>query len=857
MKFKIPGKSTPLPTSTIELFNRLGKLERLSLQQGQSLEEYHELRKKQTDIAIEMPAGHGKTLVGGLIGEYNRQAKDWRVVYCCATRQLASQTHSLLQTYGVKSVLLVGKSADFSDVDYRAYSRSSAIAVTTYSHIFNINPKFDDANLIIFDDAHATEYAINDFWSLEIKRNKEEHKEIFNSVYSIVKDMLPLHIQDKIEYGTYDPLIDGVDIIPQPLWLNRQDQIRSFLDQATNGKDLYYPWTKLRNNLHGCQFYISHNKLVIRPVVAPNKHHLPFYNANERIYMSATLGPVGELERVFGIPEIHRISKFSEGSNKVSGRRLILFPEDHFEGDEMVNVLIETIKMQPRALILLPSQDVLEALKEFFAEKIPEYKIFLDYDIEDSLDGFKTCQNGILLLSGRYEGIDLKDSECRLQIFFDLPVAVGTSEQFLQTRLRASEILKSRLSTRLIQGLGRCTRGANDYAAVLFLGRGVGEYLYKKDFRNMLPAEIDAELDFGFSQIDHIRDLESWKESLELFFTHGEEWSVVEEYIKTTASSMQVERKKSEVLSTVEKAAIHEVNFQYNLLEKNFEKAHEEVNQVLRKLSRDSSLKGYRAWWNYQIACIAKQQNDETKTKKYLQNALSASSNKLWIDKDLLQLSLPEEVKVYDENIELQLENILTNLSSFGDRNERFEKDWGKIINGLAEKKAELYEPALKDFGKFVGVYSNKPEGKGTPDGVWNLQDFWIAFEAKTNIENPDTEIALDDIRQAGFHKNWVIKNYTLEESSDVTVCILCAKKYIGKYAEHAAGELYLLDPQTFINKANQFGNILRETLQKMKFSTIEEAKDHLAGEIIKQQFTVPDIVEWLKSTKLIDVVKS
>ncbi|MGR5899134.1 DEAD/DEAH box helicase family protein [Bacillus cereus] len=376
MKFKIPGKSTPLPTSTIELFNRLGKLERLSLQQGQSLEEYHELRKKQTDIAIEMPAGHGKTLVGGLIGEYNRQAKDWRVVYCCATRQLASQTHSLLQTYGVKSVLLVGKSADFSDVDYRAYSRSSAIAVTTYSHIFNINPKFDDANLIIFDDAHATEYAINDFWSLEIKRNKEEHKEIFNSVYSIVKDMLPLHIQDKIEYGTYDPLIDGVDIIPQPLWLNRQDQIRSFLDQATNGKDLYYPWTKLRNNLHGCQFYISHNKLVIRPVVAPNKHHLPFYNANERIYMSATLGPVGELERVFGIPEIHRISKFSEGSNKVSGRRLILFPEDHFEGDEMVNVLIETIKMQPRALILLPSQDVLEALKEFLRKRYLNTKYF-------------------------------------------------------------------------------------------------------------------------------------------------------------------------------------------------------------------------------------------------------------------------------------------------------------------------------------------------------------------------------------------------------------------------------------------------------------------------------------------------
>ncbi|MCU4768281.1 helicase C-terminal domain-containing protein [Bacillus toyonensis] len=857
MKFKIPGKSTPLLTSTIELFNRLGKLERLSLQQGQSLEEYEKLRQEHTDIAIEMPAGHGKTLVGGLIGEYNRQAKGWRVVYCCATRQLASQTHSLLESYGIKSVLLVGKVADFSQLDSRAYSRSSAVAVTTYSHIFNINPKFNDANLIIFDDAHATEYSINDFWSLEVKRHKEEHKDIFNTLYSIIKGVLPLHIQDKIEHGTYDPLIDGVDIIPQPLWLDKQDEIRSFLDQVTKGKDLYFPWTKLRNNLHGCQFYISHNKLVIKPVVAPNKQHLPFYNANERIYMSATLGSVGELERVFGIPEIQRISKFSKGSNKVSGRRLILFPEDHFEKSEIANVLIETIRMQPRAFVLFPSQDLLDGFKGFVEKNIPEYKIFLDHDIEDSLDGFKTCSKGILLLSGRYEGIDLKDSECRLQIFFDLPVAVGISEQFLQTRLRASEILKSRLSTRLIQGLGRCTRGTNDYATILFLGRRVGEYLYKNDFRNMLPAEINAELNFGFEQIEYIRDLDSWKELLELFFTQDEEWSEADEYIKTTTSTMQIETESSEVLDTVEKAAIHEVNFQYYLLEKNFEKSHEEIDQILRKLSRDSSLKGYRAWWNYQIACIANQQNDKVKTKKYLQNALGASSNKLWIDKELLELTLPEEVKVYAKDVEIQLENIITKLLSFGDRNKRFEKDWGKIISGLKQKKAELYEPALRDFGEFLGVSSYRPEGKGTPDGIWNLQGYWIAFEAKTNIENPDTEIALDDIRQSGFHKKWVIKKYGLAESSDVTVCILCAKKYIEKYAEHAADELYLLDPQTFMDKANQFGDILREVLHKIKFSTIEEAKEYLAEEIIKQKFTISDIVEWLKSTKLINVVKS
>lgn len=171
--FKIPSKNTFIPTSPIELFNKLGKVERLSLQQGQSLEEYEKISEKCTDIAIEMPARHGKTLVGGLIGEFRRLEKGWRVVYCCATRQLAAQTQSLLDSYGIQAVLLTSKSRDFPDKSYRKYSRSGAVAVTTYSHIFNINSAFADASLLIFNDAHATEYSINDFWTFELKRNDE------------------------------------------------------------------------------------------------------------------------------------------------------------------------------------------------------------------------------------------------------------------------------------------------------------------------------------------------------------------------------------------------------------------------------------------------------------------------------------------------------------------------------------------------------------------------------------------------------------------------------------------------------------------------------------------------------------
>ncbi|WP_313150115.1 helicase C-terminal domain-containing protein [Lysinibacillus capsici] len=864
MAFKIPTNNSSKPSSTIELFNKLGKLDRLSLQQGQSLEEYEKLSGNNSDIAIEMPAGHGKTLVGGLIAEFNRVSKGKRVVYCCATRQLASQTHNLLLSYGIKSVLLVNKVKDFSEKDYRLYQRSSSIAVTTYSHIFNTNPAFKDSNLIIFDDAHATEYSINDFWTLEINSYKKNHAEIFNALYSILKDLIPKHTQDKIDYKIHDPL-DSVDIIPHPLWIERIESIKELLNVATNKHDgtkkheLSYSWSIIRDYLHACQLYISQDTIAIKPIIAPNKYHSAFNAAQERVYMSATIGANGELERVFGVPDIKRISKFSKGANKVSGRRLLLFPEDHFEQEELPNVLIETIKMQPRVLMLFPSKKSLDRYKEFLIENIPEYTIFLSEDIEDSLDKFKCSEKGILLLAGRYEGIDLKDSDCRLQIIVDLPVAVGISERFLQTRLRVTEILRDRLATRLLQGLGRCTRGTNDYAAVLFVGKNVGEYLNKNDFRKLLPPEIDAELEFGFGQIDNIKDITNWKDSLKLFFDQSHEWEEVEDYIKSTTDQKQQEREEfykseeSEKFKGIEKCSINEVNFQYSLMEKDYEKCNQEAFCIIENLGRNPIFKGYRALWNYNIACIYNQMGDNNKKISFLNKALSASTNKLWIDRELFELKT--EDTFYGNEVEAQLNEIMNKLSTYGDRDKKFERDWDKIIEGLSNKKADIYEVALYGYGTFLGFGTTRPPGKGTPDGIWDFLNYTLVYEAKTNIEDETTAIPLDDIRQAGFHKKWILEHHNSNEERDIKVIILCEKNYIEEYAKHAADDIFLVSPTEFLEKAILYGNILRETIQKLKISTEDDAKQYLATKLVDEKFTILEIIIWLTKLELKTVV--
>ncbi|MEK4166852.1 helicase C-terminal domain-containing protein [Anoxybacillus sp. FSL W8-0104] len=852
MSFKIPGRDKHLPADIINLFHRLGKLERMSLQQGESLKEYEAIRNEHSDIAIEMPAGHGKTLVGGLIGEFNRLTKNWRVVYACATRQLAHQTYELLKSYGIHAVVLVGESDHFNAADYGKYARSAAIAVTTYSHIFNINSSFSDANQIIFDDAHAAEYSIYGFWSLSVSRKRNQG--IFDALFATLGDAVAKHVQDKIIHGTYDPLTDGVDIVPQALWLPKEDDIRELLDAKVEGTNLYYSWSRIRSHLHACQIYISHSTIVIRPVLPPNLRHQPFGNAQERIYMTATIGSGGELERIFGVPYIHKISKFDSGANKVSGRRLILFPEDHFEPDELPNVLAGTIRMQPRVLVLCPSQSALDDMEETLKRVVPEYELFFAKDVEDNMTPFTSSSKGILLLAGRYEGIDLKDEDCRLQIFYDLPIAMGLPEQFLQDRLKATEILKNQLVTRVVQGLGRCTRGTQDYAAVLFLGRRVGEYLYKDEFRKMLPAEIDAEMTFGFSQIDYIKDLASWKEALQDFFEQNETWQAIEDYIISETDNKNADRTSNSANAVILEAVQHEIGYLYALWDEEWEKAHQHADKVLQAYGRNDKFKGYRAWWNYLIACIGVLQGDAKKATEYHNKSIQAAPYKLWLDKRVFDERLIEN-NVFPEPLELQINAILAKLESYGDRDKRFEKDWKRIWNGLRQKEADHYEPAFRDFGTFLGYQTERPTGKGTPDSVWQLASTWLVFELKTNIENAGGAIPLEDIRQTGFHDKWVKRNRNLGDDAEVTVVLICAKQHVEEYAAHATEGIFLLDPSVIEDMASRLEIILRTVLQKLKYSTYEEARLTLGKSLQEQALDFFNLQEIFRQTQLKDVL--
>src|SRR3954465_14176241 len=85
--------------------------------QQQVLDAFCESFLDKADVALELPTGSGKTLVGLLIAEYCRGKQGLRAAFLCPTKQLAVQVHRASVRYGTDTVLLIGPQADWSARD--------------------------------------------------------------------------------------------------------------------------------------------------------------------------------------------------------------------------------------------------------------------------------------------------------------------------------------------------------------------------------------------------------------------------------------------------------------------------------------------------------------------------------------------------------------------------------------------------------------------------------------------------------------------------------------------------------------------------------------------------------------------
>jgi replicative superfamily II helicase len=124
VKFRTSTSEDPKPESIVTMFqdlNRDPSIKFLHFHQGKIVEDYCNQKDDKSnqkyiqvkDLAIELPTGTGKTLVGLLIAEYRRRVFKERVAFLCPTRQLCAQVNERARLYGINTALLVGSQSKY------------------------------------------------------------------------------------------------------------------------------------------------------------------------------------------------------------------------------------------------------------------------------------------------------------------------------------------------------------------------------------------------------------------------------------------------------------------------------------------------------------------------------------------------------------------------------------------------------------------------------------------------------------------------------------------------------------------------------------------------------------------------
>lgn len=766
MAFRNRSAQAPAPEDPEQLYRTLagrdGAPPALWIHQGDVLRAWHSEHVDSPDVAIELPTGAGKTLVGGLIAEWRRRSKEERVAYLAPTNQLAKQTAARLSSYGISTVLLTGKSRDWNPADRASFDAARAVAVSVYSHVFNSNPALN-AEVLLLDDAHAAESYVAGPWSIRIQRSDNAYMDVLAVIANALDPLVYAQLRtssDGTMPSSYVHLASPTGIAEVAGDL--EDVLRIAARTGGYSTEAQFAYRSVEGHVDRCLLYASYNSLLIRPLIPPTGAHEAFERARQRIYMSATLGSGGELERAFGRPSIERVPVPRGWDKQGTGRRFFCFPEltsdlgsDRASGDTWI---VDTIDRIGKAVVLTPDGRTAAVFKE--RRVPPGMPDFEARDVEDDLDIFSDRSKGVLILTNRYDGIDLPDDACRLVILQGLPAKGDLQERFLYGSLGATEVLQERLRARFVQGAGRATRNAGDYAVVIVAGSELIPFCTRSETKAAMHPEVQAELGFGFDESLNIQS-DEMSENIDAFLAQDDDWREAEDGIKSRRD--RLERRDPDGTSELERAAPHEVRAWLAAWQGEWDRAVEQARAAIDALRGGRQVQRYAALWNYLAASwavrLSQQTGDATwldTSNEYLRAARAAGRGTTWLSRlaapaDVARLrSLESEPQPLDETAAAAIVSCFRSVA----RPSRFDDEVAAAQSALSGSSAGPFEQGLVFLGKLAGASTAEGNGGATaaPDATWRFgQDLWVCWEAKSEAA-PTSELGADDVRQASGH---------------------------------------------------------------------------------------------------------
>ncbi len=279
-----------------------------------------------------------------------------------------------------------------------AVDGGEAIAITTYNSIFNTSPKLPVPRLNLLDDAHAGEQFVGEQYGITIGRYEAEavYLAVLDALQPFLSGLQVQRLKGQPDPGAHHQVRLVMPAV-EPAALQKLDTVLSRL-----AKPHEFQFAMIRSGLAACCVYPSYGGIQIRPMIPPTYENPVFSEAKHRVYISATLGAAGELERAFGRAAIKRMPLPTKTPPR-SGRRLFIFP-NLVKGGDAIGLAKSVVGITNKALVLSQAS----------SEKTEQTARAL-------------ASEGVPILGGRPSRVDLRRSPTQRRASWDSPIAMTAS----------------------------------------------------------------------------------------------------------------------------------------------------------------------------------------------------------------------------------------------------------------------------------------------------------------------------------------------------------------------------------------------------------------------------------------------
>lgn len=576
-------------------------------------------------------------------------------------------------------------------------------------------------------------------------------------------------------------------------------------------------------------------------MIPPTYENRIFARAKQRIYLSATLGSGGELERAFGRRQIVRMPLRTKTPPR-SGRRLFVFP-DLVKGGNAVGLTKRIIGLSNKALVL--SQESV-ANTEAAAEALsgPGVPVMGRDTLEkQGLESFVRAPIGVLGLANRYDGLDLPGNACRIVVLGGKPDAVGLQERFLSERAEANAALAERLRTRIVQGAGRCTRGPNDFAVVVVLGSDIMKYFSRPENLRALEPELQAEVEFGWqnskgAEPDEVID------NVEMFLRHGADWREQGEPMvaEFRQDAVKIEPPGTNALG---EAAALEVEAWQLAFSGDWIGASEKLQEAVPHVG-PAATRGYRGLLLYMAGAWlhlgARDETQRSRARQLVREASLAANRGTWL-KEMRELPGAEQVPLVPEDI-VAVSNVVARLRGQL-KPKRIDAALTEMQKHLAQDEATKYEQGLTTLGSFLGAEASKPKGQGRCDSAWEWGvAMWMTIEAKSE-EHHDGLLPLKDVRQANTQLDQLAADRGMDHPPASSPAIIVSDKLSvdPQHAQAANPNVYLTSTEVMKEIASDIAAVWADLIATAAGMTSEQAQKHHVRSVMTENGCLPSQV--------------